>query len=96
MTGDLDRQASGGPADGGRRTVTAICEATLRHVAMATATEVGFPPLLLFFESFLEISLRSAKSRYGNRFRYTIFIDVVEGLGFQNGSRVCLQCQGNL
>ena len=26
---------------------------------MATATEVGFPPLLLFFESFLEISLRS-------------------------------------
>ena len=94
MTGDLDRQASGGPADGGRRTVTAICEVTLRHVAMAT--EVGFPPLLPFFESFLEISLRSAKSRYGNRFRYTIFIDVDEGLGFQNGSRVCLQCQGNL
>ena len=59
-------------------------------------TEVGFPPLVSFFESFLEISLRSAKSRYGNRFRYTLFIDVVELLGFQNGSRVCLQCQGNL
>ena len=35
----------------------AICEATLRHVAMAMTTEVGFPPLLPFFESFLEISL---------------------------------------
>ena len=46
MTGDLDRQASGVDADGGRRTATAICEATLRHAAMATATEVGFPPLL--------------------------------------------------
>ena len=76
--------------------MTAICEATLRHAEMATTTKVGFPPLLPFFESFLEISLRSAKSRYGNRFRSSLFIDVVQLLGFQNGSRVCLQCQGNL
>ena len=27
-------------------TATVICEATLRHVATATATEVGFPTLL--------------------------------------------------
>ena len=48
MTGDLDRQASCVDADGGRRTATTICEATLWHVATATATatEVGFPPLL--------------------------------------------------
>ena len=51
MIGDLDRQASGGPADGGRRTVTAICEATLRHIAMAT--EVGFPPLFRSSNRFL-------------------------------------------
>ena len=62
MTGDLDRQASDGATNGGRRIVTAICEVTLRHAEMATTTKVGFPPLLPFFESFLEISLRSAKS----------------------------------
>ena len=45
VTRDLDRQASGVDADGGRCT---IYEATLRHTATATATatEVGFPPLL--------------------------------------------------
>ena len=71
----------------GRWMATAICEATLQHAA---TTEVDFPPLLSFFESFLEISLRSAKSRYGNRFRSSLFIDIVQLLGFQNGSHVCL------
>ena len=42
MTVDLDRQASGGPADGGRRTATAICVRSLRQAAMATTTEVGW------------------------------------------------------
>ena len=78
MTGGLDRQESGVDANGGRRTTTAmaICEATLRHATMETTTEVGFPPLLPFFESFLEISLRFAKSRYGNRFRFSLFIEI--------------------
>ena len=73
MTRDLDRKACGVDADSGWQTATVICEATLRHAA--TATEVGFPPLLLFFESFLEISLRSTKSRYGNRFSFSLFIE---------------------
>ena len=76
MTVDLDRQASGGPADDGRRTATAICVRTLRHTTTATTTEVSFPPLLPFFESFLEISLRYAKSRFQNRFRSSLFIEI--------------------
>ena len=70
MTGDLGRQASGGPADIGRRTTTAICVRTLRHAATARTSEVGFPPFLPFFESFLAISLRSAKLMYGIRFLF--------------------------
>ena len=76
MTVDLDRQASGGPTNGGRLWVTAICVRTLRHAATGTTTEVGFPHLLPFFESFLEISLRSAKSRFQNRFRSLLFIEI--------------------
>ena len=72
MTGDLDRQASGGSADSERQTATTIYVRTLRQAAsaMVTTTEVGFPPLLPFFELFLKISLRSAKSPYGNRVRF--------------------------
>ena len=68
--------AAGRGGGGGGGGWAAICEATLRHAATATTTKVGFPPLLLFFESFLEISLRSAKSRYGNRFRSSLFIEI--------------------
>ena len=67
---DLDRQASGGPVDRGRRTATAICVRTLRHATTTMTTEVGFPPPLPFFESFFAISLRSAKLLYGNCFRF--------------------------
>ena len=90
MTGDLDRQASGVDADRGQRTT--ICEATLRHATTATTTESGLSSSSIFsFESFLEISLRLPKSRYGNRFRFSLFIEICFGLfGFQNGSRFVL------
>ena len=64
MTGDLERQASGVDTDGGRWTAMAICEATLRHPAMATLTESGLSSSSIFsFESLLEISLRLPKSQ---------------------------------
>ena len=60
--------------DGERR--RRYAKATLRHAATTTTTEVGFPPLHPFFESFLEISLRYAKSQYGNHFRSSLFIEI--------------------
>ena len=96
--------------DGGRRTATAVLRSD--PAACLSPKIFDRPTLrqrrrlmlafLLFFRSsncFLRFrygNLRSKKSRYGNRFRSSLFIDVVQLLGYQIGSRVCLQCQGNL
>ena len=81
VTVDLDRQGSGGTADGGRRT--------------ATATKwVGFPSdffpssnRLFRFPSYLEIVPIFLLF-------IEIFVSVV--FTFKNGSRVSVFCQGNL
>ena len=86
MTVDLDRQASEGTTDFGRRTAT------------VTTTEVGFP--LDFFRSsnrFLRFpsDLQNCCMEIVSVFFYLLKF-LFQLLGVQNVSRVCIFCQGNL
>ena len=78
ITGDLVRQASGVDA---KEKATAICEATLRHTATATTTEVGFPPLLYLASN----RLLRFPSDYPN-----LDMDVVSG--FALFIEICFSC----